>query len=142
VWLVGVAAVGLYVGLVGAVRVLEQRGLKVTAAWPELAFAEEAGGPLAAAWALHYAPFFLMRRNLFVHHYLPALYFSVLLAGVCIDAATRRLPPLLAAGVAGAVVVPALSYLHLYWPLVVGDPVDAATCARVAWRASWRLICP
>lgn len=33
-------------------------------------------------WVLHYAPFFLMDRILFLHHYLPALVFSILLVGV------------------------------------------------------------
>lgn len=32
-------------------------------------------------WALHYAPFFLMGRQLFLHHYQPALYFGVLALG-------------------------------------------------------------
>ncbi|OZJ04054.1 hypothetical protein BZG36_03562 [Bifiguratus adelaidae] len=33
-------------------------------------------GFFVIAWALHYAPFFLMGRQLFLHHYLPALIFS------------------------------------------------------------------
>jgi len=33
---------------------------------------------LLALWAAHYLPFFAMERELFLHHYLPALYFSVL----------------------------------------------------------------
>ncbi|GMF65059.1 unnamed protein product [[Candida] boidinii] len=32
-------------------------------------------------WLLHYAPSFLMARQLFLHHYLPALYFSILALG-------------------------------------------------------------
>ena len=34
-------------------------------------------GTAVFGWALHYAPFYLMKRQLFLHHYLPALYFSV-----------------------------------------------------------------
>jgi len=32
-------------------------------------------------WAVHYLPFFLMSRQLFVHHYLPSHLASALLAG-------------------------------------------------------------
>lgn len=47
------------------------------------------------AWALHYFPFFLMGRQLFLHHYLPAHLASTLVAGAlvefvfCVDPADR-----------------------------------------------------
>jgi len=34
------------------------------------------------AWLLHYAPFWLMGRILYFHHYFPAQLFSVMLAGI------------------------------------------------------------
>jgi dolichyl-phosphate-mannose-protein mannosyltransferase len=36
-------------------------------------------------WFLHWAPFFIMDRQLFLHHYLPALYISALLTGTVLD---------------------------------------------------------
>ncbi|OBZ65723.1 Dolichyl-phosphate-mannose--protein mannosyltransferase 2 [Grifola frondosa] len=36
-------------------------------------------------WALHYFPFMIMGRVTYVHHYLPTLYFSVLMAAHLID---------------------------------------------------------
>ncbi|KAI8621212.1 Dolichyl-phosphate-mannose-protein mannosyltransferase-domain-containing protein [Chytriomyces sp. MP71] len=45
---------------------------------------------IASGWFLHYAPFFLMDRVLYLHHYLPALYFSILSVGVSFDVATRK----------------------------------------------------
>ncbi|MCP8719098.1 MAG: phospholipid carrier-dependent glycosyltransferase [Asgard group archaeon] len=36
-------------------------------------------------WAIHYAPFFLMGRQLFLHHYQPALYFGILALGHVFD---------------------------------------------------------
>ncbi|GJJ77085.1 dolichyl-phosphate-mannose-protein mannosyltransferase [Entomortierella parvispora] len=38
-----------------------------------------ASGTFFAGWAIHYLPFFFMSRQVFLHHYLPALYFSILL---------------------------------------------------------------
>jgi dolichyl-phosphate-mannose--protein O-mannosyl transferase len=37
------------------------------------------------AWFLHYFPFFLMARQLFLHHYFPALYFAIMLFSVMFD---------------------------------------------------------
>jgi len=37
-------------------------------------------GFLFIGWSLHYFPFFIMGRQLFLHHYLPALYFAILLS--------------------------------------------------------------
>ncbi|KII88281.1 glycosyltransferase family 39 protein [Plicaturopsis crispa FD-325 SS-3] len=36
-------------------------------------------------WALHYFPFFIMGRVTYVHHYLPTLYFSVLMTAHLLD---------------------------------------------------------
>ncbi|ODQ78626.1 glycosyltransferase family 39 protein [Babjeviella inositovora NRRL Y-12698] len=36
-------------------------------------------------WAIHYAPSFLMGRQMFLHHYLPALYFALLALGHLFD---------------------------------------------------------
>ncbi|KAJ2785696.1 Dolichyl-phosphate-mannose--protein mannosyltransferase 4 [Coemansia javaensis] len=38
-------------------------------------------GFIAGAWALHYLPFFLMGRSLFLHHYLPAAIFAYMMVG-------------------------------------------------------------
>jgi len=37
------------------------------------------------AWALHYFPFYLMGRQLFLHHYLPAHLASCLVTGALIE---------------------------------------------------------
>lgn len=42
------------------------------------------GSVLVVGWLVHYAPYFLLSRVLFLHHYLPALPFKfMLLAAVC-----------------------------------------------------------
>ncbi len=51
-------------------------------------------GFLIMAWAFHWFPFFIMGRQLFLHHYFPAFIFSVLAAAAFIDFLFRvtRLP--------------------------------------------------
>ncbi|KAK3815670.1 MAG: LOW QUALITY PROTEIN: glycosyltransferase family 39 protein [Linnemannia gamsii] len=53
---------------------------------------ELSGGFFFMAWCYHYLPFFLMGRQLFLHHYLPALYFAILLLCVTFDLACRFIP--------------------------------------------------
>jgi dolichyl-phosphate-mannose-protein mannosyltransferase len=53
---------------------------------------ELSGGFFFVAWAFHYFPFYLMDRQLFLHHYLPALYFAILLLSVTFDLACRFIP--------------------------------------------------
>ncbi|KAF9434893.1 hypothetical protein BGZ76_007237 [Entomortierella beljakovae] len=36
-------------------------------------------GTFFAGWVIHYFPFFVMDRHLYIYHYLPAMYFSILL---------------------------------------------------------------
>ncbi|KAJ1507468.1 Protein O-mannosyltransferase 2 [Coelomomyces lativittatus] len=48
------------------------------------------GKYLLGAWFLHYFPFFLMGRVLYLHHYFPALYFSMFMGPFLVD---TFLPP-------------------------------------------------
>lgn len=43
------------------------------------------GGFFFLVWAVHYLPFFVMNRQLFVHHYLPSHLASALIAGVILS---------------------------------------------------------
>lgn len=43
------------------------------------------GGFFVIAWATHFFPFFLMNRQLFLHHYLPAHLASALVAGAVLN---------------------------------------------------------
>ena len=42
-------------------------------------------GLFTIAWEYHYVPFFLMNRQLFLHHYLPAHLCSALVAGAVLN---------------------------------------------------------
>ncbi len=49
-----------------------------------------AGQVALGGWFLHYIPFFFMKRTLYLHHYLPALYFGILLFALMVDRITSR----------------------------------------------------
>ncbi|KAJ1728869.1 Protein O-mannosyltransferase 2, partial [Coemansia biformis] len=83
---------------------------------------------LWGGWALHYLPFFLMGRVTYIHHYLPALYFALLLLAFEIDQWTRRSCP---HALQGATVVAwaaaALAVFCWFAPLTFGyaGPIEA-----------------
>jgi dolichyl-phosphate-mannose-protein mannosyltransferase len=88
-------------------------------------------------WALHYLPFFLMRRQLFLHHYLPALYFAILLLCAVFDVATSTLRPRIRLQVAVLLAVIAIWTFLYFSPLAYGSPWTRAKCEKARWLKTW-----
>lgn len=88
-------------------------------------------------WVLHYAPFFLMNRQLFLHHYFPALYFAILLACGTFDLVASSLRPRVRLQIAGILVVIAVwNYVYLS-PLAYGTPWTRSKCHSAQWLRTW-----
>ena len=51
----------------------------------------DGAGHLFLAYLLHYLPFFRISRQLYIHHYLPAFYFSCLLSAVLVEYLFRKI---------------------------------------------------
>ncbi|CZR64148.1 related to dolichyl-phosphate-mannose-protein mannosyltransferase [Phialocephala subalpina] len=105
-------------------------------------------GTMVLGWAFHYFPFYLMQRQLFLHHYFPALYFAVMALCHIYDFITSRIPgiglrenPLF--GRLGATVFVALSVVAfaLYSPLAYGNPWTQSACNKVKLFDSWDWDC-
>src|SRR5699024_3231890 len=47
-------------------------------------------GTAVLGWAFHYFPFYLMKRQLFLHHYFPALFFAIMAFCQLFDFLTAR----------------------------------------------------
>lgn len=89
------------------------------------------------AYLLHYLPFYLMGRSLYLHHYLPSFMFSVLLAAAQFDCMTRDRPAklkLLLVIFVSAATVAAFFYLA---PLVYGTEIEAEILAKRKFIKSW-----
>ncbi|KAL1301548.1 hypothetical protein AAFC00_005787 [Neodothiora populina] len=105
-------------------------------------------GTSVLGWFFHYFPFFLMQRQLFLHHYFPALYFAIIALCQVYDFFTNRIQVLglksrPAIGQAGAVVFLALSIVvfALYAPLAYGNAWTKADCNRVKLFEPWDWDC-
>ncbi|ORX81804.1 glycosyltransferase family 39 protein [Basidiobolus meristosporus CBS 931.73] len=92
-------------------------------------------------WALHFLPFFLMSRQLFLHHYLPALYFAILLTCTTLDHLIR---PLHFRARTMLVLTMMLTVLYVYLifsPITYGYPWTKEQCKANQWRAKWDFDC-
>ncbi|KFZ06161.1 hypothetical protein V501_07659 [Pseudogymnoascus sp. VKM F-4519 (FW-2642)] len=105
-------------------------------------------GTSILGWAFHYFPFYLMQRQLFLHHYFPALYFAVMALCQTYDHITNRIPgiglrenPII--GKLGAVVFLGLSMVAfgLYSPLAYGNPWTQSACKQVKLFSKWDWDC-
>ena len=105
-------------------------------------------GTQVLGWALHYLPFFLMQRQLFLHHYFPALYFAVIAFCQVFDFATARIPGIgvrtnPAVNRIASVAFLALSIVAftLLAPLAYGNSWTKGECQRVQLFSTWDFDC-
>ncbi|KAG0330772.1 hypothetical protein BG000_011467 [Podila horticola] len=101
-----------------------------------------ASGTFFAGWAIHYAPFFFMSRQLYLYHYLPALYFSILLLVSRVDRFLQKWPKhaRYSAGLAlmGIII---LSWF-VFSPLAYGSDFGSkALCERLRVLGGWKFTC-
>ncbi|KAJ1655577.1 Dolichyl-phosphate-mannose--protein mannosyltransferase 1, partial [Coemansia sp. RSA 25] len=98
-------------------------------------------GFLSIGWVLHWIPFFLMGRQLFLHHYLPALWLAILALVGSLDLFTRRLSrkvrQVLMFGLLLATVRMYFQYSHIAY----GSPWTRQGCERSKWFKSWDYDC-
>ena len=105
-------------------------------------------GVSVLGWAFHYFPFFLMQRQLFLHHYFPALFFAIITLCQIWDFATTRVAgfgikenPII--GRTGLVVFLAASIVvfGLYAPLGYGNQWTKDECKKVKLFDTWDWDC-
>ncbi|TGJ83354.1 hypothetical protein E0Z10_g5421 [Xylaria hypoxylon] len=105
-------------------------------------------GTWVLGWAFHYFPFFLMGRQLFLHHYFPALFFAVLALCQIYDFLTARfaIPGIRENQIVNKVGVVALLAISaivfaLYAPLSYGNAWTKSECQRVKLFDTWDWDC-
>ncbi|KAH7888234.1 glycosyltransferase family 39 protein [Phlebopus sp. FC_14] len=98
-------------------------------------------GFLFTGYILHYFPFFLMRRQLFLHHYFPALYFAILLSCAVFDFATSSLRPRVRLQIGAALAVVAIWHFKVFAPLAYGGPWTKERCRGAQWVKTWDFAC-
>lgn len=102
---------------------------------------ENSAGFFVMAWTFHYLPFFKMERQLFIHHYMPSLYFAVLTLGVGLDIFLRRFPRVMKLTV---LVLSSVCIIYTWWvysPLAYSGSWSLTQCENASLLKSWGLSC-
>ena len=88
------------------------------------------------SWLFHYVPFYLMGRQLFLHHYLPALYCGIMFMTLVLD---QVLPPKIKGRVFVGLVVGAIAAFSVYAPLAYGTRFTY--CQGLKLKSTWDWSC-
>ncbi|KAF9331481.1 hypothetical protein BG006_005680 [Podila minutissima] len=102
---------------------------------------ELTGGFFFMAWTFHYLPFFLMERQLFLHHYLPALYFAILLLSVTFDLGFRFIPSRARVLTVILFASAAIYVFRMMSPLTYGFEWTRSQCEATKMQKTWDFDC-
>lgn len=105
-------------------------------------------GMSVLGWAFHYFPFYLMQRQLFLHHYFPALTFAVIALCQILDFLTARVAALgirensiINKTTTTSFLVLSAAVFMIYAPLAYGNTWTKSECKRVKLFDSWDFDC-
>lgn len=93
----------------------------------------------AVGWALHYLPFIAMARVTYVHHYYPALYFSILTLGFIIDWLSRNQARAVQIAVYSVLYTATIGLYILFMPISWGMVGPSKNYSYLKWFDSWRI---
>lgn len=95
-------------------------------------------------WLLHYAPSFLMGRQLFLHHYLPAYYFAILAIAHCLELCVSyifRKRKMIGYGFVFLFLFASGYFFYTYKSLAYGEPWTKDLCLRSQLVGDWDYSC-
>ncbi|KAK3364435.1 glycosyltransferase family 39 protein [Lasiosphaeria hispida] len=147
IWWSATAAVVLYVLFKGIAVLRWQRSCGDYSSPTFKRFDYEIGTSVLG-WALHYFPFYLMQRQLFLHHYFPALYFAIIAFCQVYDFVTARVPgiglrerPIVNRAGATAFLALSIVVFWLFSPIAYGNQWTKSECNRIKLFTTWDFDC-
>lgn len=106
--------------------------------WPKF---DAAAGLLFTSWAMHYFPFNMFGRQLFLHHYMPSLYMATLLTGVLFEIVTHKLSFKIRWALVVIITVVLIYVYQIFLPITYGEPWSTKKCLEATWRPNWDMSC-
>jgi dolichyl-phosphate-mannose-protein mannosyltransferase len=105
-------------------------------------------GQAVLGWAFHYFPFYLMARQLFLHHYFPALYFAIMALCQIYDFGANRITtfglrdrPEISRALIVIYLAFAIGIFTLFAPLTYGNMWTQEKCNQVKLFEKWDFDC-
>ena len=147
IWWSSTAAIAIYILFKGVAILRWQRGYRDYEVENFRRFDYEIGTAVLG-WALHYFPFYLMQRQLFLHHYFPALFFAIVAVCQIFDFVTHRIQTFGLGGKPALAWIAATIFLSLsivafmlLQPLAYGNKWTKDQCKQVKLFTGWDWDC-
>ncbi|KAI9209712.1 Dolichyl-phosphate-mannose-protein mannosyltransferase-domain-containing protein [Polychytrium aggregatum] len=139
IWWGSTVSLAVFGGLVAVYLIRYQRKFedwKTFEDWDNFYFASKVA---FFGWFLHYLPFYIMGRVMYLHHYFPAVYFAMIMLALMLDHLGQKLGSTLhRAIILGAGVAIVLAFWH-FAPFAFGFNDDASNYASRRWLKSWKV---
>ncbi|KAJ2377224.1 hypothetical protein GGI05_006896, partial [Coemansia sp. RSA 2603] len=100
-----------------------------------------AAGFFVVAWGCHYVPFFLMGRELFIHHYFPALWMAILVLAFTLDMFTAGVPRFIRLAAYFAVAAAVLYAFETFSYITYARTWSKDACLKTKWLKTWDFDC-
>lgn len=147
VWWASTIAIAVYLTFKGLAVLRWQRGFKDYGHINFKRFDYEIGQTVLG-WAFHYFPFYLMARQLFLHHYFPALYFAIMALCQTFDFVAHRFAalglkdrPEIGGSLIAMYLAFSIAIFSLFAPLTYGNPWTKEACMTVKLFDTWDFDC-
>ncbi|KAJ1962510.1 hypothetical protein GGI12_002608 [Dipsacomyces acuminosporus] len=140
VWWASFASVVLFALVRSVLFLLDKRRIHPTFAGQRDKYLAAAGF-FTVAWLSHYVPFFLMGRELFIHHYFPALWMAILVLAFTLDLVVAKSPKIIRWSVYVAVFAAVLYAFEVYSYITYARTWDRQVCLKAKWLSTWDFDC-
>ncbi|TPX65618.1 dolichyl-phosphate-mannose---protein mannosyltransferase [Chytriomyces confervae] len=90
-------------------------------------------------WFLHYLPFFIMGRVMYLHHYFPALYFAIILFAFVVDHVAKKTGRMVHAVILLAFTAAVVAVFIQFSDFVFGMDGPATQWAHLKWFSTWNV---
>ncbi|KAI9254306.1 dolichyl-phosphate-mannose-protein mannosyltransferase [Sporodiniella umbellata] len=139
VWWMSITSIGVFCLVVAAYAVRRQRKIfdLSPTQWNHFLYV---GKALFLGWFFHYIPFFIMGRVTYLHHYFPALYFSVLMVPFLMDHLTKNRNALVQWVVFLPVYIAVIATFIHFAPVSYGLQGPVTEYESLQWRKSWTIV--
>ncbi|ORX72966.1 PMT-domain-containing protein [Linderina pennispora] len=140
IWWSSLAACLLFLAIRPVLFLLDKRHIHPTLGGQRSKYLSGAGF-FTVAWLCHYVPFYLMGRELFIHHYFPALWMAIMVLAFTVDLVSARMPKLIRWSMYIAVLAAVLYAFQVFSFITYARTWDKETCVKSKWLKTWDFDC-
>ncbi|KAJ2499190.1 hypothetical protein GGH96_003704 [Coemansia sp. RSA 1972] len=139
-WWLSFVAISAFAGIQVVMFLRDRRGICDRLMGVRERYADTVGF-FFIGWVLHWIPFFIMGRQLFIHHYLPALWLAIMGFIGTLDLFTRRISRRVRQVLMIGLLLVTIRMYFQYSHIAYGTAWSREGCQGSKWLKSWDYAC-